>query len=199
MAQGAGRTRASTSRPAAKAIVEVLSSVPPQATEADLTLEQASRRVLDGNFGLLVREQSGRHVLRRRCLCRYGLWTSTASRHSVRSSLMPSASMSSGGRSEAIWCDLGSLRIACDGGSAMCLITGVVDWDCRSVQSGGHILSGVAVSLLRVAFAASGAGRIVREAGSVIARSASALSKLRCLDVERSLLIAPTAWRAQRR
>jgi len=169
VAQGAESTRINL--PAGgNAIIEVLSSVPPQATEADLTLEQASRRFLDGYFGFwsasnlaamafvegayadlvdFYGKPTQRHVI-------VDAKRKYVERWPQRSYLVRP----------------GSLLIACDAGSAMCLITGVVDWDCRSIERGAHS-AGVSDFTVRVAFAAFGAGKVVLEVGSVIARSAS--------------------------
>lgn len=63
-----------------------------------------------------------------------------------------------------------SIKIDCDHRNATCLIAGLVDWDCRSV--GRNVRSaGLADFTVRVAFSASGAARVVSEAGSVVSRS----------------------------
>ena len=169
VAQGAGSARINL--PAGgDPIVEVLSSVPPQATEADLTPEQASRRFLGDYFGVWSASNLAAMAFVDGA---YAALVDFYGKPTQRQVIIDAKRKYVERWPERSYLVRpGRLRLGCDAGSAMCLITDVVDWDCRSVARGAHSV-GVADFTLRVAFVAPGAGKIVLEAGSVIARSAS--------------------------
>jgi hypothetical protein len=153
----------------AGAIVEVLSSVPPQTTEADPTMERAALSFLDGYFGLW---SAGNLAAMAFVEGEYADLVDFYGKPTQRQVIVEAKRKYIERWPERSYLVRpGSLRIACDGGSATCLITGVVDWDCRSIDRGAHS-AGVSDFTLRVAFAPSGVGKVVLEAGSVTARSA---------------------------
>jgi len=169
VAQGAGN--APVHAPAGgDAIVEVLSSVPSQATDADLTIEQASQRFLDGYFGYWSASNLAAMAFVDGAYADLVDFYGKPTQRQVIVDAKRKYVERWPERSYVV--RPGSLRIACDGGSGVCLITGIVDWDCRSAERGAHS-AGVSDFTLRVAFAASGTGKILLEAGSVITRAAS--------------------------
>jgi hypothetical protein len=52
----------------------------------------------------------------------------------------------------------------------MCVINGLVDWDCRSISRGARS-AGLADFNVKVAFTPTGIARVLGEAGSVVSRS----------------------------
>jgi hypothetical protein len=64
----------------------------------------------------------------------------------------------------------GSVSITCDYHDLSCLISSLVQWDCRSI-SRGERSTGLANFTVRVIFPSSGSPRIVSETGSVVSRS----------------------------
>ena len=65
----------------------------------------------------------------------------------------------------------GTLEVACEMGGAVCTVSGLVDWDCRSAARNARS-AGTASFALRVAFT-GGDGVILSESGAVVARRAA--------------------------
>lgn len=153
--------------PGTRAIVRILSSLPPEAENAGPTLEQAARGFLASYFGLWSQDNAtamafvegeyadvvdfyGKPTPRQTIV---ELKRKFVERWPERSYLVRPASLS----------------IACDAGTGTCLISGIVDWDCRSASRGARS-SGASEFTVRVSLAAS-AAKVMLEAGSTIARS----------------------------
>jgi hypothetical protein len=147
--------------------VRVLSSLP---QEADLTMEQAARYFLDAYFGLWSEDNLAAMAF---VEGEYAELVDFYGKPTPRQTIVELKRKFAERWPERTYVVRpGSLRIACNGGSNACLISGVVDWDCRSTARGARS-AGVSDFTLRVAFAASGAAKVVLEASSVMVRSAA--------------------------
>jgi hypothetical protein len=65
-----------------------------------------------------------------------------------------------------------SVGIVCDHQASTCVVSGLVDWDCRSTARSAHS-TGLANFTVRVAFSNTGLATVVSEMGSVVARASA--------------------------